>query len=78
MPRPAKPRACPHTDRPIYAHGLCKSCYDVAHRKKSTKLKCDRKYEERNRTERNEQRRILAAKRRASSADSRSHELDGD
>ena len=48
-----QPRDCSHTDRPIYAKGLCKSCYDIAHRKKSTKLKCDREYEERNRKERN-------------------------
>jgi hypothetical protein len=63
MPRPIKPRACEHLDRKIYAQGLCKSCYDTLNRDKVVRAKVDKAYEDRNRTKRNEQRRLLAAKR---------------
>lgn len=53
MPRPPKPRACPHTDRPIYAKGLCKSCYVQLVRNPKTTRKNNTAYEDRHREDRN-------------------------
>ena len=53
MPKPAKPRDCLHTDRPIYARGLCKSCYVQLVRNHETTRKNNAKREERDRLRRN-------------------------
>jgi hypothetical protein len=77
MARPAKPKQnateCPHTDRIVYAKGMCESCYNqsrltpeaIAKRNSSDAAKAAKqRYEDENREKRNAQRREYARKNR--------------
>ncbi len=68
MPKAKRPALC-HPERDHYAKGMCKSCYITSVRKKSSRQKVDAAYEDRHRKERNEQRRLHAAKLRQQKKD---------